>query len=126
MAAVSNLKNMALCLFATCFVCSGVLGGVYAVTKAPIEETNAAILKASVAKVLPEGEISASKPIEVGGMPSEYYECVKDGNVIAYAVKSTVTGFGGALTLMVGVVPGGEIYNTSVLSHSETPGLGAK
>ena len=49
MAAVSNLKNMALCLFATCFVCSGVLGGVYAVTKAPIEETNAAILKASVA-----------------------------------------------------------------------------
>ena len=64
MAAVSNLKNMALCLFATCFVCSGVLGGVYAVTKAPIEETNAAILKASVAKVLPEGEISASKPIE--------------------------------------------------------------
>ena len=44
MAAVSNLKNMALCLFATCFVCSGVLGGVYAVTKAPIEETNAAIL----------------------------------------------------------------------------------
>ena len=126
MAAVSNLKNMALCLFATCFVCSGVLGGVYAVTKAPIEETNAAILKASVAKVLPEGEISASKPIEVGGMPSEYYECIKDGNVIAYAVKSTVTGFGGALTLMVGVVPGGEIYNTSVLSHSETPGLGAK
>ena len=126
MAAVSNLKNMALCLFATCFVCSGVLGGVYAVTKAPIEETNAAILKASVAKVLPEGEISASKPIEVGGMPSEYYECVKDGNVVAYAVKSTVTGFGGALTLMVGVVPGGEIYNTSVLSHSETPGLGAK
>ena len=80
MAAVSNLKNMALCLFATCFVCSGVLGGVYAVTKAPIEETNAAILKASVALVLPEGDIPTSTPNKVGGRPAEYYECVKDRN----------------------------------------------
>ena len=34
--------------------------------------------------------------------------------------------FGGALTLMVGVTADGTVYNTSVLSHSETPGLGAK
>ena len=27
---------------------------------------------------------------------------------------------------MVGVTPDGVVYNTSVLSHSETPGLGAK
>ena len=27
---------------------------------------------------------------------------------------------------MVGVLPDGTIYNTKVLSHSETPGLGAK
>jgi electron transport complex protein RnfG len=27
---------------------------------------------------------------------------------------------------MVGVLPDGTVYNTSVLSHSETPGLGAK
>ena len=28
--------------------------------------------------------------------------------------------------LMVGVLPDGTVYDTSVLSHSETPGLGAK
>ena len=45
---------------------------------------------------------------------------------MAYAVKTTTNGFGGALTLMVGVLPDGTVYNTSVLEHSETPGLGAK
>ncbi len=28
--------------------------------------------------------------------------------------------------LMVGVLPDGTVYDTSVLSHGETPGLGAK
>ena len=46
--------------------------------------------------------------------------------VKAFAVKSTVVGFGGPLTLMVGITPDGKVYNTSVLSHTETPGLGAK
>ena len=27
---------------------------------------------------------------------------------------------------MVGITPDGKVYNTSVLSHTETPGLGAK
>jgi len=127
MAAQSNLKNMVLCLFGTCLFCSAVLAGVYALTKEPIDQTNAALLKASVSAVLPEGgEISSSKPLTVGGLESEYYESVKDGEVQAYAVKSTTIGFGGPLVLMVGILPGGTIYNTSVLSHSETPGLGAK
>ena len=41
-------------------------------------------------------------------------------------MKSSAGGFGGLLTLMVGVLPDGSIWNTKVLSHSETPGLGAK
>ena len=60
------------------------------------------------------------------GTVYEYYESVADGAPVAYAVKSVTSGFGGALTLMVGVTPDGTIYNTSVLSHTETPGLGAK
>ena len=46
--------------------------------------------------------------------------------VVGYAVEAGTIGFGGPLTLMVGVTPDGVVYNTSVLSHSETPGLGAK
>jgi len=118
---------MVLVLTITCLVCSAILAAVYAVTKGPIEQTNANLLKASIGAVLPEGgEISDAQTIEVGGQPSEYYVSTKDGQPIGYAVKSTTGGFGGPLQLMVGVTADGIVYNTSVLSHSETPGLGAK
>ncbi len=127
MAAKSNLKNMVLCLFGTCLVCSALLGGVYALTKGPIDRTNAQLLRASIGAVLPEGgDLSEAKPVEVGGLPSEYYVLTDGDQVKAYAVKSTATGFGGPIQLMVGITADGVIYNTSVLSHSETPGLGAK
>ena len=41
MAVQSNLKNMVLCLTGVCLVCAAILAGVYAITKAPIDETNA-------------------------------------------------------------------------------------
>lgn len=127
MAVKSNLVNMAVCLLVTCLVCSAILAGVYAVTAAPIAETNAKLLRASIGAVLPEGgELSDAQSLTVGGQPSEYYTLTEDGSVKAYAVKSTVVGFGGPLTLMVGLTPEGVVYNTSVLSHQETPGLGAK
>lgn len=118
---------MVLCLFGTTLFCSAVLAGVYAVTKEPIEKTDKAILQASISKVLPEGgEITDAQECQVGGQPSECWYSMKDGERLGMAVKSTVVGFGGPLTLMVGILPDGTIYNTSVLSHSETPGLGAK
>lgn len=128
MAAKSNLLNMALCLTSVCLVCSALLGGMYALTAEPIAKTNADILRASVYAVLPEGgELSEAVPVEVGGQASEYYISKSaDGTPAAYAIKSTTAGFGGPLTVMVGITPDGKVYNTSVLSHAETPGLGAK
>ena len=104
MAVQSNLKNMALCLSLVCLVCSALLGGVYAVTAEPIAQTNANLLKASIQAVLPQGgELSEAKTVEVDGTTYEYYESVADGVPVAYAVKSVTSGFGGALTLMVGL-----------------------
>ena len=123
MAAKNSVLSMALCLTAVCLVCGAVLGSVYAVTKSPIEEAAAAEARAAIAEVLPEGG-TISGALQADGM--EYYESVADSAVVAYAVKSTSGGFGGPLTLMVGVLPDGSIWNTKVLSHSETPGLGAK
>lgn len=123
MAAKSNLINMVLCLTLVCLVCSAVLGSVYAVTKAPIEQAAALEAQAAISEVLPEGG-SISEAKAEGAF--EYYESIREGEVLAYAVKSSVSGFGGLLTLMVGVLPDGTIYNTKVLSHNETPGLGAK
>lgn len=127
MAAKSNLKNMALCLSAVCLVCAAVLALVYAVTFDPIQAAAKKALEESIGKVLPEGGVlSEAKTAELAGTEYEYYEAAGDSCVVAYAVKSTTIGFGGPLTIMVGLLPDGTVYNTSVLSHSETPGLGAK
>lgn len=126
MAAKSNLVNMVLCLTLVCLVCGGLLGAVNSVTEDIIAETAQKNLVASIAAVLPEGgDLSESQTSDAPGI-GEYYVLSTDGAPVAYAVKSTTNGFGGALTLMVGVLPDGTVYNTSVLEHSETPGLGAK
>lgn len=127
MAAKSSLKNMALCLTLVCFFCAAILGGVYAMTKAPIEDAKQQALLNSIGMVVPEGgEISEMMTGELGSLSFEYYKSVADSKTVAYAVKSTVIGFGGPLELMVGVLTDGTVYATKVLSHSETPGLGAK
>ena len=127
MAAQSTFRNMVLCLGLVCLVCAAILGYVYSITYEPIQAAADKALKASIGEVLPGGgQISDVRTCELGGQSYEYYVSEASGEAIAYAVKSTAIGFGGPLTIMVGVMPDGGIYNTSVLSHSETPGLGAK
>ena len=123
MAAKSNLKNMALSLTLVCLVCSAVLGVVYAVTSDPIKAAEIAKTNASIARVLPEFDAQpVAESIEVGGSVYNYYRVPETG----YAIISTVSGFGGPLSVMVGIGEDGLVCNTVVLSHSETPGLGAK
>ena len=123
MAAKSTLVNMVACLSAVCLVCSAVLAGTYAMTVNPIEKAQQAKTDASIAKVLPEfGTSPVEMSISVAGTDYKYYKAEGSG----YAVISTVIGFGGPLSVMVGIREDGTIHNTAVLSHSETPGLGAK
>lgn len=126
MAAQSNLKNMVLVLGLTCLLCSAVLGGAYALTKDPIDAAAVAKTNKAVGAVLPAFDETSYASVDVDGKTYNYYAAVKDGKTVGYAVESTVVGFGGPLSLMVGITPDGVVYNTSVLSHSETPGLGAK
>jgi len=127
MAAKSNFTNMVLCLTLVCIFCAALLGGVNSLTKDPIAKAQQEALKLSIGKVLPEGgELSEAKTLEFAGQTYEYYEQTLESSVEAYAVKSFASGFGGNLEVMVGVLADGTVFNTAVLSHSETPGLGAK
>lgn len=127
MAAKSTLVNMVVCLTAVCTVCAAILAGVNAVTADPIAEAAQKALTESISAVLPEGgELSDVQSIETPAGVFEYYTLSTEGQPVAYAVKSMTNGFGGTLAVMVGILPDGTVYNTSVLSHSETPGLGAK
>ena len=54
------------------------------------------------------------------GMVTAVYE-----SEIGYAIQVEPTGFGGTITMMVRVDKDGNILGVSVVSHSETAGLGA-
>ncbi len=128
MAMKSTFKNMVVCLTLICVICSALLAGVYALTKAPIEQANADKLSGAISEVLPAfATLSEEKSVALDGKTYSYYEVADStGAVLGYAIKSAVGGFGGPVSLMVGVLPDGTVYNTKTLSHSETPGLGAK
>lgn len=127
MAIQSSLKNMVLSLGVICLVSSGLLAGVYALTKAPIEAAAEAKTNNAIRQVLPEFDGAPElKTIEADGGTISYYAASKGGEVIGYAVTASASGFSGPVSLMVGITADGIIYNTSVLSQSETPGLGAK
>ena len=127
MAVKSNLSNMLLVLGLACLLCSGILGGAYVLTKEPIEAAAAQKTKRAISQVLPSFQNASERSfVEVFGKDYPYYEARNGEELVGYAIESTVVGFGGNLTVMVGVTPDRKVCNTSVLSHSETPGLGAK
>ena len=49
-----------------------------------------------------------------------------ENNLLGYAIESDELGFGGLIKMMVGIDTEGNLVNYSILSHSETPGLGSK
>jgi len=130
MAKESSLKNMVFTLFIVCLVSSTLLGGAYALTKEPIKAANIAKVNSSISGVVPAFDNDPSKEIftkELNGKSFNVYPAKKGGKIVGYAVESsTSAGFGGRIVLMVGFNTDGTIFNTSVLSHSETPGLGDK
>ena len=129
MAVKSSFKNMTLCLLAICLVCSGLLAGVYALTKEPIDAAAKAKNEAAIKEVLPETAVAIEEEREVEYEGQKYaYNLAYDekGEVVGCAINVAPVGFGGPIVIKVGFDANGVIWNTKVLSQAETPGLGAK
>ncbi len=119
----SSLKNMVLMLFIIALVCSAAVVGVYNVTKEPIQRAQEQKVMDALAMVLPEFD-NAPERVERGGC--YVYEATLGGEVVGYAIETTsANGFNGNVSLMVGLLVDGTIYNIEVLAQAETPGLGA-
>ncbi len=129
MAVQSSFKNMTVCLFAICIVCSSLLAGVYALTKAPIDAAAASKNEAAIKEVLPEAAVTIEEERTVDFEGASYaYNLAYDeaGNTVGCAINVAPIGFGGPISIKVGFDASGVIWNTKVLSQAETPGLGAK
>ena len=129
MAVQSSFKNMSLCLFVICLVCSGLLSGVYALTKEPIDAAARAKNEAAIMEVLPETAVTVEeeRTVEYEGASYTYNLAYDEqGNTVGCAINVAPVGFGGPIAIKVGFDADGVIWNTKVLSQAETPGLGAK
>ena len=127
MAVKSSFKNMTLCLLVICLVCSGLLAGVYALTKEPIAVAEKAKNDAAIKEVLPDGAVIMEKLTLEGNESIEYIKAMRaDSTIVGYVVDVAPTGFGGPISMKVGFDNQGHVWNVKVLSHQETPGLGAK
>ncbi len=57
---------------------------------------------------------------------SGVYKATIDGSDAGYCLEVQPKGFGGTLTMIVGIASDGTVAGAKVTSHAETPGLGAK
>ena len=119
------------------------LSGVFSMTKDKIEEQKALAQAASYKEVCPEAESftfseAAQAAIEEkagadwsaeypGARINEAYVCSDAaGNPAGYALSVTGKGFGGDVTLALGLTPDGGITGISFTELNETAGLGMK
>ncbi len=128
----SNFWTMTLTLLIVTGVAAGILGYIYSLTKGPIEEADLKAQKEALKMVLPEfnnNPIAESDTVDsdIKDFKLVLFPAKKDGKLVGLAVKTfTLKGFSGRFDVMVGFTPDGTIYNTIVLTHQETPGLGDK
>ena len=140
----SALKD-ALVLIVITLVAGLMLGGVYQLTKEPIEKQKALALAESCKAVFPveDGFVGAdhfmestyklsdslaadllSNGVTVGNIYEAY---TADNQLIGYAIEVTsAEGYGGDIRLMCGVSESGILRGVSILEISETAGLGMR
>ena len=102
-------------------VVAAALAGVNAVTAPIIDELNAAATQEAISAVLPGGfDTELSDFADATGIVSKVYQGAN-----GYAVEVGPGGFDNTITMMVGVDTEGTVLGISVVSHTETAGLGA-
>lgn len=125
-------------LLIICAVAAALLGAVNAVTLAPIAEQTAKKTAEAMEVVFEGAEFGGSVDVSISGSDldtagedlsdaviTSYAEAMVDGSAAGYAVSVQTNGYGGTLSMMVGIDSEGVITGVSVIDMSETAGLGA-
>lgn len=121
----SNLKTMTISLTVLAVVAGAALGIVNFYTADPIAEAQLKAKKEALEAVLPQFDNDPyADATVVDGLA--VYPATNGGKPAGTAVESfSDNGFGGRITILFGFDDKACVKGYSVLSHSETPGLGA-
>ncbi len=120
--AKNSLSKLIITLTVIGLVSAFALAFVFLWTTPKIEEHQAMAKEEAIRAVLP----GAEEIQEVKKGDQIFYEGYKSGSRVGVAMVAEGGGFQGMIELMLGTDPAsGKIYGIRVLTHSETPGLGA-
>ena len=118
---VMYVLRLAGTLLAITAIVAACLAGVNAITAPVIEELKAQKTQNAIMAVLPSGfDTVIENYADETGLVSKVYQGA-DG----YALEVTPGGFDNTITMMVGIDNEGKVLGISIVSHSETAGLGA-
>ena len=113
--------RLALTLLLICSIMAGALAAINSVTAPIIQRLTWEKTQKAIEAVLPGGgEVIDVPAVDAGAAVSSVY---KGEN--GYAVEVVPSGFGGGITMMVGIDFEGNVLGVSVISHTETAGLGS-
>ena len=114
------ILRLALTLLVITSVVAAALAGVSAVTAPMIASITAQKTQAAIAAVLPGGGEKLESFTDNTGTVKTVY-----ASEAGYAIEVAPSGFNGAITMMVGVGKDGKVLGIDIISHTETPSLGA-
>ena len=125
---MSNTKfilKLAAILFAIVFVCSLLLALCNNLTEGRIQKLR--IKEENEARVQVLSDAKEFKKVNASADVLEAYVGTDaDGNTVGFCFKVAPSGFGGKITMMVGVDTDCKVTGVKITDMAETPGLGAK
>ena len=122
---VLYILRLSLTLLLITALAAAALAWVNGITKDAIAENRLAKTRQALVEVLPGAENMAV--IDNGsGIVKAVYAPSADSPVQGWAVEvAPGSGFGGEIRMMVGIDANGKVTGISIITHAETPGLGA-
>lgn len=118
------IKNT-LILTAITLIAGTALGVVYEITKEPIAQAKAKETQEACMQVFPEADEFETVDMQLPEGVDQVYNVKKDGKDAGYVITTTSKeGYGGNIQISVGIASDGTVNGISILSISETAGLG--
>lgn len=122
----NDIFKLGIVLLVIAGVCGLILGYVNQVTATPIAVQEKKTMDEANKEILPEAStFEEKKDVELDEGILSLTEGKEGSEVKGYTIKVAPKGYGGAIELMIGISTEGKLSGIKVLSHAETPGLGA-
>ncbi|HAJ94120.1 MAG TPA: electron transporter RnfG [Synergistaceae bacterium] len=124
---MAKILKLGAVLFIITTVTGLILGGVYTMTLEPISAAKQKEKMAALAETLPKAsdfQVVDSQPNN--SIIKEVNKGSANGDTVGYNITVTPKGYGGLIEIVVGIDNKGKLIGIKILSHTETPGLGAK